>query len=376
MALRHVLPLLLLLLLAPAARAAEVASPALLAEYRALFDRYQSAVSAQADERTLRPMKERLDALATALGLAPGEEPAASPADLADAASLVRDLAAALEAKRPSGDKLDALLTLCNGDFDLARGVAESALPASPARTRLLSALQTAAVRREIAGFVSTYDRAVDAARAAYRDRSWLDPIAKLSHAFALWRANFARGKVKASYKAFFNPKENAPYVAYVAEILNELRHAVPYWNRVFHETHLDGFSVPCAIGRGPVDELVFYAIPSPHGMDWESPVRLGLVSGAFNQVTFKEGEKKHLIGHNFISLNRADGRRQLRGMTTTSQTEETDMVLKHGYGYGVLFTDLQGKFDDPAVIQAELDYRYSKGLVTRIRFLLSRETA
>lgn len=359
------------------------ASGAAYAEWKALSERYKGEVARGAGEEILRPLKERLDALAAHIGA--GETAFTDPMDARSAAAQAPDEAApelaagiraALNRGTGLGEQLDALLTLFNGNEPAARSWLAAALPAPAERTTALAALQVVGARREIAAFVGGYGAKVDAARDAYRSQSWLNPFAKVARGFTLLREKFTRGKVKASYRAFFNPKENGPYVAYGAEILNEIRHAIPGWNALFHETHLDAFSVPCAPAAGPVDELVFYAIPSPHGMDWESPIRLGIISGGFNQITFKEGDKKHLIGHNFMSLNRADGRRQLKGMTTVDSVEEVEVVTKHGYGFGALFTDLRGKFDDPAKIEHELDYRYGKGLVTRIRFLISPATA
>lgn len=345
--------------------------------YRAAYQRYQQAVARMADEETLASLRNELEQLQDALGM--NGECTAEVSATGDRNSLIEKLSDAVS--RGDGADADAraaaLLAQFAGDLAACRAAVEQALPASPQRHNLLCILQTVSVRQAVTAFVGTYDRRVEEARQEYRKRSWWNPIGKLAAAWKLRKEKFARGKAHFTYRTLFNPKENQPYVSYGSEILNEIGHVIPYYRKVFHETKLDTLSVLWHSEDGePVDELVFYTIPSPHGMDWTSPFRLGLISGAFNQITFKEGDKKHLIGHNFISLNRRDGRRQLRGMTTTSQEEETDLVLKHGYGLGILFADLMGKFDDPEHIQAELDYRYEKGLVSRIRFLLSPSTA
>jgi hypothetical protein len=61
-----------------------------------------------------------------------------------------------------------------------------------------------------------------------------------------------------------------------------------------------------------------------------------------------------------------------LTGMTTTGQTEETNLVLKYGYCLGVLFANLDGKFDASQKLAGELPPRYKSGLVSFITFQLN----
>lgn len=130
-----------------------------------------------------------------------------------------------------------------------------------------------------------------------------------------------------------------------------------------------------CLLAPAPVQaggELTVYCIPAPRDQDWSSPRGL-LFSGVKSRFSFRHLGHKHFIGHAFMEL-KGDNYPEhiLTGMTTTGQTEETNLVLKYGYCLGVLFANLHGKFDASEKLAGELPPRYKSGLVSFITFKLN----
>lgn len=127
--------------------------------------------------------------------------------------------------------------------------------------------------------------------------------------------------------------------------------------------------------------QLTLYAIPSAYGIAWDSPRSLAM-SAAKNAADVKHYKYKHPIGHVFIGLRdpsfsadeAPDGER-LAGMVAANRDEQSKLVLKEGFGLGILAADVLGKFDDPALLREEMAARYQTGGIGYMRFLLSPET-
>ncbi len=237
---------------------------------------------------------------------------------------------------------------------------------------RVIGCLLVARVRQRLLDRVRDFGYNVDCQRVKYQAISWLNPFRKIPALFRLWRDEIIFSKGKKAFDELQTPEKRNSYVNYGKEILSELAHLVPGFLDLYKESSLHHTSVPLKpVTEGA--ELFVYTIPCPHGTDWSSPRSL-LKSGIFNQVSIKD-PKKHAIGHMFIRL-RIPGRPDvITGMTTLSQTEEKDLVLKHGYCLGVLTADLVGKFDDSKKLEDELVQRFPSGLVSYVRFLLHPDT-
>lgn len=130
-----------------------------------------------------------------------------------------------------------------------------------------------------------------------------------------------------------------------------------------------------CALpGEGAKGEYEFtlYSMPSPREIDWKSPAGLAR-SAVLNRLTTRHLKHKHAIGHVFIGLS--DGETEiLTGSVPDVNNTSNDKVLKEKYALGILFTDIEGRLEDTADLQAELTDRYKSGRIGFIRFKLSEE--
>jgi hypothetical protein len=126
-------------------------------------------------------------------------------------------------------------------------------------------------------------------------------------------------------------------------------------------------------IPHASAQELTLHFIPSPTGVNWKSPQTLA-VSVIKNQFSKHAGLERHEIGHVYVELN--CGQNPIfTGMTTSSDTEERDALLKYGYGLGLVFKTYSGKLDDNEFVKTDLASQQAAGRSSFARFLISAST-
>lgn len=95
-----------------------------------------------------------------------------------------------------------------------------------------------------------------------------------------------------------------------------------------------------CAYAQA--QELTIYTIPSPYGIDWDSPGKL--LRSFIKNSTSKSpnGSNNFAIGHMMVELNYGQ-RHALVGTSARSGAEMRNNVLFKGYGLGILFASIPG---------------------------------
>ncbi len=122
--------------------------------------------------------------------------------------------------------------------------------------------------------------------------------------------------------------------------------------------------------GAARADELTLYFYPSP-GLDWSSPRTLGHAAIA-NTLSGKD----HAIGHVDVEVSCADGTGLMAGATGAEADATRELVLREGYGLGLLFHDFpDGRLYSRAEIAAGLPGRYANGALSFVTLRISPET-
>ncbi len=114
---------------------------------------------------------------------------------------------------------------------------------------------------------------------------------------------------------------------------------------------------------------LTLYFIPSPFGINWESPSKL-FTSMALNYFSFRP----HFMGHVAIQLHCQDlsgiNHSFLTGMTSRTLKAANAIFMEHA-GLGVMFEKNPGKFDDPKKSEQELIHRLKNpGSMSGVNFV------
>lgn len=114
---------------------------------------------------------------------------------------------------------------------------------------------------------------------------------------------------------------------------------------------------------------LTLFFIPSPFGINWESPSKL-FTSMVLNYFSFRP----HFMGHVAIQVFCEDlaGQQQkfLTGMTSVKLAATSAIFLEHA-GLGVMFEKHPGKFDDAKKSEQELIYRLKNpGSTSGVNFI------
>lgn len=126
------------------------------------------------------------------------------------------------------------------------------------------------------------------------------------------------------------------------------------------------------SLGNGFAQELTLYSMPSPREINWESPKGL-TVTSLTNRLTFQHIKAKHAIGHVFISLTHKEKDEfVMTGSAPTKDSGMQNMVLKEGYGLGILFADIKGALESSEKLLGELPARAKSGRISFIKFKLS----
>lgn len=117
-------------------------------------------------------------------------------------------------------------------------------------------------------------------------------------------------------------------------------------------------------------DELTLIFYPSP-GLDWSSPKRLA-------QTTIRNtaGLSDHAIGHVSIEVKcDSTGAYELVGTTGAEGNESVQLLLREGYGLGILFHTFSGRLTTREEVEDELPRRYRNGKLSYARFAVTAET-
>jgi hypothetical protein len=122
-------------------------------------------------------------------------------------------------------------------------------------------------------------------------------------------------------------------------------------------------------------NELTVYAIPAPRPaeLSWKSPGRL-VRAVITNTAGAKLGIMTRTLGHMGVSVRCGEAVWQ-GSMTNAVDSEFTDIVVKKGYGLGVLFHNFTGRYERAEELQKSLDQRYRNGRVAWVRFGLAAAT-
>lgn len=123
--------------------------------------------------------------------------------------------------------------------------------------------------------------------------------------------------------------------------------------------------------GQAGAQELTIYTIPSPKGINWESPRKLVFSYIANTLVRSRYGKEKHPIGHMLVEL-RDSTRYALVGTTAIPHSGMTKKVIRKGYGLGILFETLSGKLDEKEANLPQIDLRCETGGLAFIRYKIS----
>lgn len=112
-------------------------------------------------------------------------------------------------------------------------------------------------------------------------------------------------------------------------------------------------------------NHLTLYFVPSPKGIDWSSPSKLGW-SALRNYLSFRP----HFMGHVFVEFQWGKNR-EVTGMVPTA-SDYFSQLLIHGRGLGILYHCFPGRLETKAEVDAELTRYFKKGGITFTRFLLN----
>ncbi len=226
-------------------------------------------------------------------------------------------------------------------------------------------------LKNSLNAFAVAYENKAAASAQKYNETSWFSPISKVKSAYDMFRDKFRVKKVKSTMQYYETPRKDNSNSSFFKEIAVEFGH-VTNISRLLYDTSIDSHSFVYNNTEADKDFLIVYTMPSPHGINWASPKALTL-AGGLNQLTTFHASAKHPIGHVFMALKTsASSETYVAGMTTLNNTEEVELITRHGYCLGVLFADLMGKFDDGAELMKQTEERYETGRVSYMKFLLS----
>jgi hypothetical protein len=126
-------------------------------------------------------------------------------------------------------------------------------------------------------------------------------------------------------------------------------------------------------ISPANADEVTLHFIPSPAGIDWSRPQTLA-ASTVINQVASYNGGERHEIGHVDVEINCGD-RHFFTDVTSVTNSEEQNDILKLGYGLGIVLTTFQGTMDTSAAIEADLNSMHATGRSSFMQFNVSPDS-
>lgn len=318
--------------------------------YISSYNRYLDALKNDLDEKTLEKYAERyLDDMKKYKKLLAGDD--------AEALAAADSIETEIKALRASSGAVTAA------------GAYNGALSGEAKKQYAIAKVNE--MKKNLSDFASLYAKKAEASRKKYKQTSWFSPISKIKAAYGLLRDKFSANKAESTMEYYSTPRTDGSKTSFFKEIATEFGH-VTNISKLLYDTNLDAQSFIFSDPAAEKDVLVVYTMPSPHGINWASPKGLAL-AGGLNQLTTFHTDAKHPIGHVFMSLKTQDTPETIiAGMTTFDNTEEVELVMKHGYCLGVLFADLRGKFDDGGELMRQITERHGTGRVSYMKFLLS----
>lgn len=117
--------------------------------------------------------------------------------------------------------------------------------------------------------------------------------------------------------------------------------------------------------------ELTIYILPSSVDRKWDSPSEL--LGSTIKNIIYPENYKKRILGHVFIKLSR-DGESYITGSAAAPDVDLKSLVIKNGFGLGILNADIKGKLESKEQLSHELAMRYKHGNISFLRFKISDE--
>lgn len=88
-------------------------------------------------------------------------------------------------------------------------------------------------------------------------------------------------------------------------------------------------------------DELKFYILPTPHGMNWDSPRKL-LTSSIKNKLS----GQRQFLGHVTIEVSCTNPKWQMRTGMRSNKFDVFNQLLWRGIGLGVIFHSFEGELE------------------------------
>lgn len=125
---------------------------------------------------------------------------------------------------------------------------------------------------------------------------------------------------------------------------------------------------------------LTLYFIPSPFGLNWESPTTLArdIVKNFAAKGRF--GNTKRFMGHVNVELKYNDEGRDVHILTgmTASKLNATSLLLKDKVGLGIIFHSFPGRLESKDELVSELDSYADRGnkMMNFCQYIISNETA
>jgi hypothetical protein len=102
-------------------------------------------------------------------------------------------------------------------------------------------------------------------------------------------------------------------------------------------------------------DELNLHFMRSPLGINWANPWQMTMSTFENSIVHFKK-KRAFSISHVFVELKcDSTGEHLYRAMTSADNSNERELVLKLGYGMGVMFQNYPGELEKNATITRDL---------------------
>lgn|GEM_PF-769777 len=121
-------------------------------------------------------------------------------------------------------------------------------------------------------------------------------------------------------------------------------------------------------------DQVSLIIINSPKGINWKSP--WGLTVSTINNSLLKFKNKRVFgISHVFINVKCDSlGKDIYRGMTSATDTEERELLLKKKYGLGLMFHGYAGKLEKEDIILRDLTPYSGNDRIAKLTTIISPE--
>jgi hypothetical protein len=133
----------------------------------------------------------------------------------------------------------------------------------------------------------------------------------------------------------------------------------------------LIGLSTWLITGNIQAQDLTIYILPSAVDRTWESPREI-LATTILN-VLYPEKYKKRILGHAIIKLSYGE-EVYITGSVPADRPEMNNMLLRDGYGLGILHARMKGRLESKEALMFEIASRFKYGNITFLRFKVSPE--